>query len=48
MVTKEFCKDVPKNENVMGDVETCVQTPKEVGGEKKGHQSIKIVVLYHK
>ena len=30
MVTKEFCEDVPRNEDVEGDVETCVNTPKEV------------------
>ena len=30
MVTKEFCQDVPRNEDVEGEVETCVNTPKEV------------------
>merc|ERR1719347_205048 len=30
MVTKEFCEDVPRNEDVIGDVETCVNSPKEV------------------
>ena len=33
MVTKEFCEDVPRNEDVEGDVETCVNTPKEVSDE---------------
>ena len=45
MVTKEFCEDVPRNEDVIGDVETCVQTPKEVGGEKNEQQKIKIFIL---
>ena len=34
MVTKEFCEDVPKNEDVMGDVETCVKTPEEVSDDQ--------------
>jgi hypothetical protein len=34
MVTKEFCKDVPEKEDVMADVETCVNTPKQVKLEK--------------
>jgi len=29
-VTKEFCREVPKKEDVMADVETCVNTPKQV------------------
>lgn len=29
-VTKKFCKDVPEKEDVMADVETCVNTPKQV------------------
>ena len=29
MVTKELCEDVPRNKDVEGDVETCVNTPKE-------------------
>jgi hypothetical protein len=33
MVKKEFCEDVPRNEDVEGDVETCVNTPKEVSEE---------------
>merc|ERR1712215_63115 len=37
MVSKEFCKEVPKNEDVIGDVETCVSTPKEVCQDKKKH-----------
>ena len=31
---KEFCEDVPRNEDVEGDVETCVNTPKEVRGRR--------------
>ena len=30
MVEKEFCEDIPKNEDVIRDVETCVSTPTEV------------------
>ena len=33
MVTKDFCEDVPRNEDVEGDVETCVNTPKEASDE---------------
>ena len=33
MVTKDFCEDVPRNEDVEGDVETCVNTPNEVSEE---------------
>merc|ERR1711970_677444 len=42
MVTKEFCKDVPRNEDVMGDVETCVNTPKEVceDGKQRAQKQI--------
>ena len=29
-VMKKFCKNVPKKEEVMKEVEICVQTPKEV------------------
>ena len=29
-VTKNVCKDIPKKEEVMKEVEICVQTPKEV------------------
>ena len=29
-VMKKFCKDVPKKEEVMKEVEICVKTPKEV------------------
>ena len=37
-VMKEFCEDVPRNEDVEGDVETCVNTPKEVRGRSQNHQ----------
>ena len=30
----EFCEDVPEKEDVMVDVETCVNTPKEVKIER--------------
>ena len=33
MVTKEFCLDVPRNEDVEVDVESCINTPKEVSDE---------------
>merc|ERR1711872_80466 len=33
-VTKKFCRDVPKTEDIMKDVETCVNTPKQVCEEK--------------
>ena len=29
-VMRKFCKDVPKKEEVMKEVEICVKTPKEV------------------
>merc|ERR1711915_921108 len=34
-VTRQFCKDVPKREDVMGNVETCVNTPKQVCEDEK-------------
>eukprot|EP00091_Calanus_sinicus_P019337 TRINITY_DN4818_c0_g1_i1.p1 TRINITY_DN4818_c0_g1~~TRINITY_DN4818_c0_g1_i1.p1 ORF type:complete len:151 (-),score=79.45 TRINITY_DN4818_c0_g1_i1:198-593(-) len=42
MVTKEFCEDVPRNEDVEGDVETCVNTPKEVceDGKQRAQKQI--------
>ena len=33
-VTKEFCREVPKKEDVMADVETCVSTPKQVNNSE--------------
>ena len=42
MVTKEFCEDVPRNEDVIGDVETCVNSPKEVceDGKQRAQKQI--------
>merc|ERR1711915_239979 len=34
-LTRQFCKDVPKREDVMGNVETCINTPKQVCEEEK-------------
>ena len=30
IVTKNICEDVPKNKDVTAEIETCIQTPKEV------------------
>ena len=30
MVTKNVCEDIPRNKDVTAEVETCVQTPREV------------------
>ena len=31
MVTKNICESVPKTKDITAEVETCIQTPKEVG-----------------
>ena len=35
MVMRNLCEDVPKQKNVTAEVETCIQTPKEVTKYRK-------------
>ena len=46
MVTKNVCEDVPIQKNVTAEVETCIQTPKEVNSARERDIFILLSLLF--